>query len=191
MGGGRRDAPAPQGAPGERGEDGRGRRGSVVPAPYSEPHPPVFVASNASKETVEYCGDKGFVPTYFSGIGRAGKFGEAYVEHARAGGREFALGQNQALVRWMQVGDTTADARRAVTEYDQELYVNLYKGLTPVMPLDPADPTQSVLDSGLWMAGTPAEVRDQFVAQWQELPAEYVVLIFHYAQMPADAVVRN
>jgi hypothetical protein len=29
------------------------------------------------------------------------------------------------------------------------------------------------------------------VAQWQELPAEYVVLIFHYAQMPADAVIRN
>jgi alkanesulfonate monooxygenase SsuD/methylene tetrahydromethanopterin reductase-like flavin-dependent oxidoreductase (luciferase family) len=188
---GMKDATAKIGAQGEIGEDGRVHRVSVVPAPYSDPHPPVFVASNASKETVEYCGDKGFVPTYFSGIGRAGKFGEAYVEHARQGGREFALGQNQALVRWMQIADTNEAARRAVAEYDAEIYVNLYKALTPVMPLDPADTVQSVVDCGLWMHGTPEMVRDQFVAQWQELPAEYVVLIFHYAQMPADAVIRN
>src|SRR3954452_7104628 len=92
---GMRDATSRLRAPGEGGEDGRVRRVSVVPAPYPDPPPPVFVASNASRETVEYCGDKGFVPTYFSGIGRAGKFGQAYVEHARAGGRDFALGQNQ------------------------------------------------------------------------------------------------
>jgi hypothetical protein len=59
------------------------------------------------------------------------------------------------------------------------------------MPMDDAHPVQSVLDSGLWMCGTIDEVRDQFVQQWQELPAEYVVLIFHYAQQPIDSVVRN
>jgi alkanesulfonate monooxygenase SsuD/methylene tetrahydromethanopterin reductase-like flavin-dependent oxidoreductase (luciferase family) len=188
---GMHDATSRLGAPGEIGDDGRIRRVSVVPSPYSDPHPPVFVASNASRETVEYCGDKGFVPTYFSGIGRAGKFGQAYVEHARAGGRDFALGQNQALVRWMQIGETDEQARRAIAEYDAEIYVNLYKALTPVMPLDHDDVVQSVIDCGLWMSGTVDDVRDQFVAQWQELPAEYVVLIFHYAQMPADAVIRN
>ena len=74
------EATARHGAHGEIGPDGRVRRVSVVPAPYQQPHPPVFVASNASQETVEYCGDKGFIPTYFSGIGRAGKFGQAYVD---------------------------------------------------------------------------------------------------------------
>jgi alkanesulfonate monooxygenase SsuD/methylene tetrahydromethanopterin reductase-like flavin-dependent oxidoreductase (luciferase family) len=185
------DATSRLGAPGEVDSDGRVRRVSVVPSPYSTPHPPVFVASNASQETVEYCGRKGFVPTYFSGIGRAGKFGRAYVENARQGGREFALGQNQALVRWMQIGEDESDARRAIAEYDLEIYKNLYKPLTPVMPYDPVDPVQSVIDCGLWMTGSPEQVRDQFVKQWQELPAEYVVLIFHYAQMPADAVIRN
>src|SRR5919205_628632 len=125
---GMKDATARHGAPGEIGEDGRVHRVSVVPAPYTDPHPPVFVASNA---------------------------------------------------------------RQAIADYDAEVYVNLYKALTPVMPLDPSDVVQSVVDCGLWMYGTPEMVRDQFVAQWQELPAEYVVLIFHYAQMPADAVVRN
>ena len=59
------------------------------------------------------------------------------------------------------------------------------------MPLDPANPVHSVVNCGLWMHGTPEMVRDQYVAQWRELPAEYVVLIYHYAQMPADSVIRN
>ncbi|MGH7776768.1 MAG: LLM class flavin-dependent oxidoreductase [Candidatus Dormibacterales bacterium] len=185
------DATRRLGAPGEVGPDGRLRRVSVVPAPYTKPYPKVFVASNASQETVEYCGGKGFVPTYFSGIGRAGKFGQAYVDRAGEAGLSFALGENQALVRWMQIGDTAEDARRAVAEYDSEIYVNLYKALTPMMPLDPADPVQSALDCGLWMAGTVDEVRSQFVEQWRELPAEYVVLIFHYAQQPAASVIQN
>ncbi len=188
---GMRDATARLGAPGEIGTDGRVRRVSVVPAPYTRPHPPVFVASNASQETVEYCGRKGFVPAYFSGIGRAGKFGQAYVDNARRAGHEFALGQNQALVRWMQIGETEAEARQAIARWDVEIYRNLYWSLTPMMPYDPADPVQSVLDCGLWMAGTVEQVTEQFVRQWRELPAEYVVLIFHYAQMPKEAVIEN
>jgi alkanesulfonate monooxygenase SsuD/methylene tetrahydromethanopterin reductase-like flavin-dependent oxidoreductase (luciferase family) len=179
------------GARNEMGPDGHTRRVSVCPAPYTKPHPPVFVASNASLETVEYCGSKGFIPTYFSGIGRAGKFGQAYVEQASAAGHDFALGQNQALVRWMQIGETTAEAHQAIRDYDLEIYKNLYKPLTPVMPFDDARPVESILESGLWMAGTPDEVRDQFLRQWEELPAEYVVLIFHYAQQPLESVVRN
>jgi alkanesulfonate monooxygenase SsuD/methylene tetrahydromethanopterin reductase-like flavin-dependent oxidoreductase (luciferase family) len=185
------EATARLGAPGEIGPEGTVRRISVVPAPYTKPHPPVFVASNASLETVEYTAGRDFIPTYFSPAGRAGKFAQTYVDVARERGREYRLGENQALVRWMQIGDTHEDARRAVADYDLEIYRNLYKSLTPMIPLDEADPVQSVLDSGLWMGGTVEEVRDQFVRQWQELPAEYCVLIFHYGQQPAESVIRN
>jgi alkanesulfonate monooxygenase SsuD/methylene tetrahydromethanopterin reductase-like flavin-dependent oxidoreductase (luciferase family) len=185
------EATARLGAPGEVDADGSVRRISVVPAPYTRPHPPVFVASQASRETIEYCGRKGFIPTYFSSISRAARVGGRYVESAAGSGRRFALGEHQALVRWMQIGRDIDDARRAVAQYDLEIYRNLYRSLTPVLPLDESDPVQSMLDSGLWAAGSVAEVRDEFVRQWRELPAEYVVLIFHYAQMPADDVVRN
>ena len=164
---------------------------SITPAPYTKPHPPVFVASAASLETVEYCGSRGFIPAYFSGVGRAGKFGRVYADRARDAGHDFALGQNQALVRWMQVGDTTEQARQAIADYDVEIYKNLYQPLTPVMPFTSDDPVQSVIDCGLWMHGTIDEVRQQFVRQWEELPAEYVVLIFHYAQQPLESVLRN
>ena len=48
-----------------------------------------------------------------------------------------------------------------------------------------------ILDSGLWMVGTVDDVRDQFVAQWQKLPAEYCTLIFHYAQEPKESVIAS
>src|SRR3712207_8029512 len=58
------------GAPGEVDEHNRIRRVSVVPSPLQKPYPPVFVSRNASKETIEYCGPRGFIPTYFSKIDR-------------------------------------------------------------------------------------------------------------------------
>ena len=45
--------------------------------------------------------------------------------------------------------------------------------------------------AGCGSIGTAGQVRDQYVEQWQELPAEYVVLIYHYAQQPADSVIGN
>jgi len=59
------------------------------------------------------------------------------------------------------------------------------------MKFDPEDPMDSVIKSGLWVAGTPEEMREPYVELWRQLPAEYVVLIYHYAQQPAECVVRQ
>lgn len=178
------------GAEGEMDETGKIRRVSVVPKPLTQPHPPVFVSSNASKETVEYCGPRGFIPTYFSKIERAAEFGGAYVDAAAKGGKTYALGQNQALVRWGQIAETMDEARRMVADYDVDIFRDLYAGLAP-MKFDPANPVDSVVNSGLWVVGTPEQVRDDYVRLWNQLPAEYVVLIYHYAQQPADSVIRQ
>ena len=178
------------GAVGEMDEKGKIRRVSVVPKPLTQPHPPVFVASNASKETVEYCGPRGFIPTYFSKIERATEFGGAYVEAAAKGGKIYALGQNQALVRWGQIAETMDEARQMVADYDVDIFQDLYASTTR-MKFDPAHPVDSVINSGLWVVGTPEQVRDDYVKLWRQLPAEYIVLIYHYAQQPADSVIRQ
>ena len=178
------------GAPDEMDADGKIRRVSVVPALLTQPHPPIFVSSNASRETIEYCGPRGFIPTYFSKIERAAEFGGAYVDAAATAGRHYALGQNQALVRWGQMADSLQEAHQAVVDYDVDIFRDLYAGTTP-MRFDPEQPVDSVLNSGLWMVGTPEQVRDQYVEAWRQLPAEYVVLIYHFAQQPKDSVIRN
>jgi alkanesulfonate monooxygenase SsuD/methylene tetrahydromethanopterin reductase-like flavin-dependent oxidoreductase (luciferase family) len=178
------------GAVGEMDEHGKIRRISVTPKPLTQPHPPIFVSSNASKETVEYCGPRGFIPTYFSKIERAAEFGGAYVQAAATAGKTYALGQNQALVRWGQIAETSAEARQMVADYDVDIFRDLYAGTTP-MKFDPDNPVDSVVNSGLWVVGTPEEVREQYVELWRQLPAEYVVLIYHYAQQPAQSVIRQ
>ena len=178
------------GAVGEMDDQNKIRRVSVVPAPFSSEHPPIFVSSNASRETIEYCGPRGFIPTYFSKIERAAEYGQAYVDAARSAGREYALGQNQALVRWGNIAPTMAEARSNVEAWDVDVFRDLYGGTTPMM-FDPENPVDSVLNSGLWVIGSADEVRDQYVEQWRKLPAEYVVLIYHYAQQPADSVIEN
>jgi hypothetical protein len=49
----------------------------------------------------------------------------------------------------------------------------------------------SVLASSLWLIGTPGQVRDQYIELWRQLPAEYVVIIYHFAQQPVDSVIEN
>jgi alkanesulfonate monooxygenase SsuD/methylene tetrahydromethanopterin reductase-like flavin-dependent oxidoreductase (luciferase family) len=178
------------GAPGEMDESGRLRRTSVVPAPYQRPHPPVFVPATGSRETVEYAGIRGFNTLYFTPIERAAEYGGAYVKAAQTADRDARYGQNQALVRWLQIGETSEEARQAVIDYDVEIFRNLYNGLTP-MAYDDGDPVKSVVDSGLWATGTASQVRDHLVEQWKRLPAEYIVIVSHYAQQPLESMRRT
>jgi len=178
------------GAPGEMDDHGRIRRVSVVPAPFTRPHPPIFVSSNASRETVEYCAPRGFIPAYFSKIERAAEYARAYVNAAAAAGRRYRLGQNQALVRWGHIAPSMEQARRNVEAWDVDIFRDLYAGTTP-MSFDPSNPVDSVLASGLWVIGTPEQVRDQYVEMWRRVPAEYVILIYHFAQQPMESVIEN
>ncbi|CAM3228480.1 LLM class flavin-dependent oxidoreductase [Nocardioides dubius] len=177
------------GAPGEMDDDNKVRRVSVVPSPYTKPHPQVFVASNASLETVEFCGPRGYIPSYFSKIETAEKFGQAYVDRAAEAGLSYKLGQNQALVRWMQIAETEAEARENILKYDLDIFSDLYTGTTP-MKIE-GDPADAIANCGLWMAGSIEQVRDKFISEWKRLPSEYVVMPSHFAQQPAEEVLRQ
>ena len=194
------EATARLGAPGEIGDDGKIHRISVVPAPYQQPHPPVFVASSGSQGTVEYCARKGFIPVYFSNVEKAEQHGTLYLDAARAAGHDFVRGQNQCTVRWIQIADTHEQAVDNLAAHDTEIQKNFYN-LSPggswrheqTLSLDTdlkafADRLEH---SEQHAVGTADEVRDMLVRQWKLLPAEYIVLICHYAQQPKESVIDN
>ena len=185
------DATTRLGAHGEMDEDGKLQRISVTPAPYTSPHPPVFIAAAGSQETIEYASSRGFIPSYFTPSGRAAQYAEKYVEEAAKAGKTFAFGENQNMVRWLQIGETNEQAHQMLRDYDLEIYRNLYYPLSPYGRMDEANPTQSLVDSGLYLAGNIDEVRDQFIAQWRQLPAEYVTIVSHYGQQPLESAIRN
>ncbi len=182
------------GAPGEMDEDGVIRKVCVVPAPYTDPHPKVFIASNASLETVEYAGARGFIPTYFSSIGRCANFGPRYTEVANQNGYNFAHGQNQNIVRWPHIGASSEEGAQMALDWSKDIFMNFYGPLFPdwtekAKGADDAKVLDLMNDTGLFQYGTVSEVRDQYIEQWKQLPAEYITLIYHYAQTPKQDMI--
>jgi len=57
--------------------------------------------------------------------------------------------------------------------------------------MDTSDVYKSTTQFGMWAVGTVDDVRRQLVEEWKKFPAEYLTLIYHYAQMPKEVVIRN
>jgi alkanesulfonate monooxygenase SsuD/methylene tetrahydromethanopterin reductase-like flavin-dependent oxidoreductase (luciferase family) len=181
------------GTSGEVGPYNEIRAISVVPAPYQRPHPPVFMATSSSKESAIYCGKNGFVPCYFSPIDKAVEHGKAYWEAAKAAGHNIRYGERQALVRWIHVNNSREEYQQAIAKYDVDIYVDFYSKFFKDFDKDKmiVDPVQSVMNCGLYVGGTVDDVQQQLQSQLDRFPAEYLVLIWHWAQQPTYDVLRE
>ena len=177
------------GAPREADANGNVMEISVVPAPYQRPHPPVFVSGSGSPETIEFAAKKGFGPVYFCNAKTAGPLAQRYVDVAAQHGRQVPLGKNQAFVRWVYIGKTDEEAVKFVHKYDHDIWKNLYGALG--RRASSGDPVDSALASGLISAGSVDTVRKELMEQWKAVPAEHIVMIYHYANVPLDFVLEN
>lgn len=178
------------GAPGEIDEHGNTRRVSIAPAPYTRPYPPVFLSGSGSPETIAFAGKHGFVPTYFTNIQAAGPLADHYRKAAAQHGYAFSAGQNQCMVRWIQFGKTKEDALNRINAYDLDIWKNFYSAMGR-RKVENNDYIGSLVNSGLFLFGTVDEVRAELMKQWSVFPAEYITLINHYAQTPADVVIEQ
>lgn len=100
-----------RGAPGEVDSDDVIRAVCVVPKPYQQPHPPIFLAFSLSEGTITWAAEKGAIPhiavAYPSEFTRLCKTYQAIsAEH----GRNFKLGENVGAARTLYIGDTYEDA---------------------------------------------------------------------------------
>jgi alkanesulfonate monooxygenase SsuD/methylene tetrahydromethanopterin reductase-like flavin-dependent oxidoreductase (luciferase family) len=185
------DVTARMGALDEVDENGVIRKISVTPPPYQRPHPPVFVASSSSEESIRYCARKGFVVCSFSPASVTSKFAQIYADEAAEAGHPVPLGANQAPVRWPHITDSAAAYDKALMDYDADIFENFYaKFFKKKMPVG-ADVLQGMKDSGLFLGGTVDQAKAQFAAEWEQVPYEYSVLIWHWAQQPVDDLIRE
>jgi len=180
------------GAEGEIGPDGSVQRVCVVPKPYQNPHPPVFVAASKSQASIDYCARNGFIPTYFMPDKGVIEMTRHYEKVANEHGFNVQLGQNQNLVRWPHVTKTSEDFDRKLREYDLDIYKNFYGPFFPQFPQgNDSELVQSMKDSQLFIGGTV----DECVAGWKKIfdqaPCEYVTLIWHWAQQPKEDMMEE
>jgi alkanesulfonate monooxygenase SsuD/methylene tetrahydromethanopterin reductase-like flavin-dependent oxidoreductase (luciferase family) len=180
------------GAPGEIDAAGNVRRISVVPAPYRKTRPPIMVATSKSDDSVRYCARNGFVPVYFTKLDGIVRQSQIYVDEAAHHGQQFKLGQRQNVVRWIHICDSEADYHRKLRDYDLDIYKNFYGPFFPQFPTDPnTDWVQNISESGIFIGGTLDQVRAEWQALYRQVPAEYITLIFHFAQQPKEDVLRE
>jgi alkanesulfonate monooxygenase SsuD/methylene tetrahydromethanopterin reductase-like flavin-dependent oxidoreductase (luciferase family) len=187
-------APIASQAGGEGEVDAKGnlRRFSVVPATYKKRRPPIFVATSKSDDSVRYCGRNGFIPTYFSKFDSIRRQAQIYVEEANKTGQRAVLGQRQNIVRWPHIGDSEAQVDQMIRDYDIDIYKNFYGPFFPQFPTDPAtDFVQNIKESGIFTVGTVDQVRDEWQRLYDQVPCEYITLIYHFAQQPKDSVLKE
>lgn len=151
---------------------------------------------------MEYCGRKGLIPNYFTTLEKALTHAPAYISAGKESGKDYVLGQNQAQTRWITFGENEAEVRHKVVEYDGDIWKHFYSplingrigdGSGDVMRRDATreDAVDPILGSGLWAAGTVAQVKDRLVNERKQMPAEYLTLILHYAQMPKEETIKT
>ncbi len=183
------------GAPGEVGPDGEFRGVSVVPAPYQEPHPPVFISSAASLDSVTFAAERDFNVGYFVDIEKLEERARHYVAVSQAQGRQRRLGQNQGNIRWVHFDTETENFDEQLRRYDLDIYKNFYSHFFTGSHFDygtnDAQWIQSIKDSGLFIGGSVDDVTRSLVDEWTRVPSEYLIFIWHYAQQPKDDVIRE
>jgi len=176
------------GGEGEVDAEGVLRRFSVVPAPYQNPHPPIFVAVSRSEPSVRYCARNGFRVVHFSKGDGVAKYGHVYQEEAAKHGHSFQFGERQNTVRWPHIAKSAEDYNRKLVQYDLDIYKNFYSPFFPQLPAN-VDWVQNMKESGLFLGGTLEQARTQFQQEFAKCPSEYLTLIWHYAQQPKDEVI--
>jgi hypothetical protein len=164
------------GTEGEVDAQGNLRRISVVPPTYKK----------------RRCGRNGFIPTYFSKFDSIRKQAQIYVEEAAKHGQRVALGHKQNIVRWPHIAGSMAEVDQMIRDYDIDIYKNFYGPFFPQFPTDPnTDFVQNIKDSGIYSVGTADQVRDEWRRLYDEVPCEYITLIYHFAQQPKDSVLKE
>lgn len=194
---------AKYGTPGEMDADGTIRGVSVVPKPFSQPHPKLFQAFSASPRTIQWCAEEGIVPTILAGdIGVVSDLVTLYHDVANKHGHAVARGQNVALVRGMHFCKDRSEANSLIEQYDYGVWQNWYepfgfaeatrwKDEQGPIPKPGETLATRLLDTGLYLYGSVDDVKRQLSAQLEKAPCEYFVWLFHMGLMPKERVLRD
>lgn len=180
------------GAPGEIDEQNRVRQICVVPAPYQQPHPPVFISSSHTEESAHWAAARGFNCGYFAPPQVSFKQELAYREGAAKAGRKVSIGQNQGLLRFVHLGKTRDEAYAKVEKYIVPPFEEFYRYFFPRMFEGSAGSSfDRVMATGLVMAGTVDDIKRQIAEIYKEVPFEYFSIVSHYALEPKESFVED
>ncbi|MBV9048476.1 MAG: LLM class flavin-dependent oxidoreductase, partial [Solirubrobacterales bacterium] len=193
----------PYGAPSEVDDDGTVRGLSVVPKPYSKPHPQLFQAFGASPGTLKWCGEEDVTPTILTGpIENLRSLIEIYREAARSRGRDVPFGKGIGIVRTVHITETREQVYEWTEKYEDPVWNGWYRpfgfmeaarlpGEEGPVPKPGEHLADRLMNSKIMMAGPLDDVKRQMEETLTQLPVDYIVLLFHWGLFDRDHGLRQ
>ncbi len=191
------------GAPGEVDDEGRSVKISVVPRPYQQPHPPLFQAFSVSDRTIEWCAEQDITPTILSGpLSEVQRLAELYARVSKENGRNYEIGEHNALVRGIYILDDDSQVEDFYKKYDALIWENWFgsfgfyeafrfPGEEGDVPKPEESVPQRMIDADYLIAGTVDQVKARVREIQDRFNFEYWVLLHHQGLMSTDVAAQQ
>lgn len=185
---------------------------NLWPRPYTRPHPPIWVPSQGSTETIEWTAHPDRRYTYlqtFSPVTALAKYMQMYRDKAAEYGYEATDDQLGWAVP-MYVAETDEQARREAKPHIEN-FLNKFLRMPKEMLLPPGYLTlksafgvtkakaaiggkqtiDDVIDKGMFICGSPETVREKLEEYHAQIGFGHLLSLLQFGTLPADLTRKN
>ena len=186
---------------------------NLWPRPYQNPHPPIWIPSQGSRETIEWAAHPDRKYTYlqtFSPIASVEKYLKQYLEIAKRHGYQ-ATGDQLGWAVPLYVAETDEQARDEAAIHIENFFNKFLK--TPMEYKMPPGYTSmasakaiiaskfkireqvltfgKLMDEGMFVCGSPETVIETLKTRQKALGFEHLISMLQFGTLPADLTERN
>jgi alkanesulfonate monooxygenase SsuD/methylene tetrahydromethanopterin reductase-like flavin-dependent oxidoreductase (luciferase family) len=185
---------------------------NLWPRPYQKPHPPIWIPSQGSKETIDWAAHPGRRYAYLQTFSPA-KVVARYLKMYRDTCQGYGYTAADSQLGWsvpVYVGDTDESARREAKPHF-EAFRNVFVKMPLEMLLPPGytsreslknvmkakaqmfgDVTlEQAVELGLFVCGSPHTVRSSFEKHWEEMRFGNLLVLCQFGTLPAELTRAN
>lgn len=185
---------------------------NLWPRPFQKPHPPIWIPSQGSKETIDWAAHPERKYTYLQTFSPA-KVVQRYLKLYRDTCKGFGYDARDGQLGWavpVYVAQTDEAARREAKPHF-EAFRNVFVTMPIEMLLPPGYTSREslknvmkakaemfgdvtidkALDLGMFVCGSPATVRSALENYWKEMRFGNLLVLCQFATLPADLTRRN
>jgi len=185
---------------------------NLWPQPLQKPHPPIWIPSQGSKETIDWASHPDRRYTYLQTFSPA-KVVARYLKMYRDTCKGYGYDAKDSQLGWavpVYVGESDESARREARQHF-ETFRNVFVRMPIEMLLPPGytsreslknvmkakaqmfgDVTlEQALELGLFVCGSPATVAKVFEEHWKEMRFGNLLVLCQFATLPADLTRKN
>ena len=185
---------------------------NLWPRPYQKPHPPIWIPSQGSKETIDWAAHPDRRYTYLQTFSPA-KVVERYLKQYRDTAKGYGYEAKDSQLGWaipVYVAKDDETARREARQHFED-FRNVFLRMPVEMLLPPgytsreslknimkakaqlsADVTLEMgIEQGFFICGSPDTVRRAFEGYWKDLRFGNLLVLLQFGTLPADLTRKN